>query len=220
MFEGKKRMYNQRSLPWMIAALWVLGWASGCKPAADGAVSATANYNSLNAIADGALQAVIEIPAGTNHKMEYDPQAGAFLNDRLNEQERVIDFLPYPGNYGFIAGTLLDKAQGGDGDPLDVLVIAEAMPTGTVVRVVPIAALLLKDKGELDTKIIAIPADENLQVLKAKNFIDFMLRYDQAKLIIEQWFMAYKGQGAMEFLRWEDDRYAWSEVKKWTLKQE
>ena len=204
----------------MIAALWVLGWASGCKPAADGAVSATANYNSLNAIADGALQAVIEIPAGTNHKMEYDPQAGAFLNDRLNEQERVIDFLPYPGNYGFIAGTLLDKAQGGDGDPLDVLVIAEAMPTGTVVRVVPIAALLLKDKGELDTKIIAIPADENLQVLKAKNFIDFMLRYDQAKLIIEQWFMAYKGQGAMEFLRWEDDRYAWSEVKKWTLKQE
>lgn len=204
----------------MIAALWVLGWASGCKPAADGAVSATANYNSLNAIDDGALQAVIEIPAGTNHKMEYDPQAGAFLNDRLNEQERVIDFLPYPGNYGFIAGTLLDKAQGGDGDPLDVLVIAEAMPTGTVVRVVPIAALLLKDKGELDTKIIAIPADENLQVLKAKNFIDFMLRYDQAKLIIEQWFMAYKGQGAMEFLRWEDDRYAWSEVKKWTLKQE
>ena len=204
----------------MIAALWVLGWASGCKPAADGAVSATANYNSLNAIADGALQAVIEIPAGTNHKMEYDPQAGAFLNDRLNEQERVIDFLPYPGNYGFIAGTLLDKAQGGDGDPLDVLVIAEAMPTGTMVRVVPIAALLLKDKGELDTKIIAIPADENLQVLKAKNFIDFMLRYDQAKLIIEQWFMAYKGQGAMEFLRWEDDRYAWSEVKKWTLKQE
>lgn len=204
----------------MIAALWVLGWASGCKPSADGAISATANYNGLNAIADGALQAVIEIPAGTNHKMEYDPQAGAFLNDRLNEQERVIDFLPYPGNYGFIAGTLLDKAQGGDGDPLDVLVIAEAMPTGTVVRVVPIAALLLKDKGELDTKIIAIPADENLQVLKAKNFIDFMLRYDQAKLIIEQWFMAYKGQGAMEFLRWEDDRYAWSEVKKWTLKQE
>ena len=204
----------------MIAALWVLGWASGCKPAADGAVSATANYNGLNAIDDGALQAVIEIPAGTNHKIEYDPQAGAFLNDRLNEQERVIDFLPYPGNYGFIAGTLLDKAQGGDGDPLDVLVIAEAMPTGTVVRVVPIAALLLKDKGELDTKIIAIPADENLQVLKAKNFIDFMLRYDQAKLIIEQWFMAYKGQGAMEFLRWEDDRYAWSEVKKWTLKQE
>lgn len=204
----------------MIAALWVLGWASGCKPAADGAISATADYNGLNAIADGALQAVIEIPAGTNHKIEYDPQAGAFLNDRLNEQERVIDFLPYPGNYGFIAGTLLDKAQGGDGDPLDVLVIAEAMPTGTVVRVVPIAALLLKDKGELDTKIIAIPADENIQVLKAKNFIDFMLRYDQAKLIIEQWFMAYKGQGAMEFLRWEDDRYAWSEVKKWTLKQE
>lgn len=204
----------------MIAALWVLGWASGCKPSVDGAISATADYNGLNAIVDSALQAVIEIPAGTNHKIEYDSQAGAFLNDRLNEQERVIDFLPYPGNYGFIAGTLLDKAQGGDGDPLDVLVIAEAMPTGTVVRVMPIAALLLKDKGELDTKIIAIPADENLQVLKAKNFIDFMLRYDQAKLIIEQWFMAYKGQGAMEFLRWEDDRYAWSEVKKWTLKQE
>ena len=82
----------------------------------------------------------------------------------------------------------------------------------------PIGVLLLKDRGEEDTKIIAIPAEEGLQVLKAKNFIDFMLRYDQARLIIEQWFMAYKGLGTMEFIRWEDDRYAWSEVKKWMVK--
>lgn len=202
-----------------IVLLIVISIAVGCRrDAASTDIRPDVDLQALPAFDGKALNVVVEIPAGTNHKFEYDAAADKFFNDSIDGQTRIIDFLPYPGNYGFIAGTLMEKSRGGDGDPLDVLLIAESMPTGAVVKALPIGALLLKDRGEEDTKIIAVPADESLRVMKAQNFIDFMLRYDQAKLIIEQWFMAYKGAGVTEFIRWEDEQYALREVNKWVKK--
>ncbi|MBC6992998.1 inorganic diphosphatase [Neolewinella lacunae] len=171
----------------------------------------------VSAMDGDALNVIIEIPAGTNHKIEYDSETG-FSNDTLEGGiTRVINFLPYPGNYGFVPSTLMDRAQGGDGDPLDVLVICESLATGSRIAVKPIATLLLLDRGEIDTKIIAVPADTNLRVFKVDNFLDFALENDAAKSIIESWFLNYKGPRVTELLRWEDEMYAWREVRKWTL---
>lgn len=161
------------------------------------------------------LQAVIEIPAGTNHKIEYDYASGEFLNDQLDGKDRVIDFLPYPGNYGFIPSTLMEEERGGDGDALDVLVIGESVPTGTVLDVIPIGALMLRDRNEIDTKLIAVPADPTKRVIKAQDFMSFALHYDAARRIIEDWFQNYKGAAGVEILRWEDEHYAQREVEKW-----
>ena len=103
------------------------------------------------------LQAVVEIPAGTNKKIEYNTRSMLFEIDKKNGVDRIIDFLPYPGNYGFIPSTYSDPDKGGDADALDVLVIAENMPTGTIVEILPIGVLKLIDNQELDYKIIAIP---------------------------------------------------------------
>lgn len=169
------------------------------------------------AIADQHINVVVEIPAGSNHKIEYDTENG-FVNDKnADGSTRVINFLPYPGNYGFIPGTLMDSLRGGDGDPLDVLVISESAATGSLIPVKPIGALLLKDDGETDTKIIAIPADERLQIVAAKDFLDFAINYDAARKIIEDWFLNYKGPGRTEMIRWEDEFYAWEEVRKWKV---
>ncbi len=170
---------------------------------------------SLPSIDGDVLNVVVEIPAGTNHKIEYRPGAG-YRNDTLPDgAERIINFLPYPGNYGFVPSTLMDKQRGGDGDALDVLVIGESVPTGTQLRVYPIAALLLRDRGEIDTKIIAVPADPSAQVYRARSFLDFSLGNDAAKRIIETWFLNYKGPNVTELLRWEDEAYAWREVRRW-----
>ncbi|MEL6142834.1 MAG: inorganic diphosphatase [Bacteroidota bacterium] len=172
-------------------------------------------------ISDDHLNMIVEIPAGTNHKIEYDYGNEAFLNDKnADGSTRVINFLPYPGNYGFIPGTLMDTLRGGDGDALDVLVIAESAPTGSRIPVKPIAALLLRDRGEIDTKIIAVPADPTRQVLAAKDFLDFAINYDAARNIIESWFLNYKGPGQTELIRWEDENYAWDEVRKWKIDEE
>jgi len=177
---------------------------------------ASVDYYQLPAFTDQGVNAVVEIPAGTNHKIEFDLQSGAFQADSLRGGGRVIDFLPYPGNYGFIPSTYLDPRQGGDGDPLDVLVIGESRPTGAVLQVRPIGALRLSDEGEIDTKIIAVPADSSKRVIQANNFQEFLIEYDAARRIIEEWFISYKGMGATELLGWEDESFALEEIRKWT----
>lgn len=173
-----------------------------------------ADYTQLQATAEQGINAVVEIPAGTNHKIEYID--GRFVNDQEDGADRVIDFLPYPGNYGYIPGTKMEKSKGGDGDALDVLVLAESVPTGTVIQIKPIAALVLKDGGELDTKIIGVPIDSSLQVMKVTSFTQLMTQYNMAQTIIKDWFLNYKGLGEMEFVSWQNERYAEEEIKKWS----
>lgn len=161
------------------------------------------------------VHAVIEIPAGTNHKIEYQKESQHFANDQIDGQDRIINFLPYPANYGFIPSTEMELARGGDGDALDILVLCESVPTGTVLETRVIASLLLRDNQEIDTKIIAVPVDPALQVFQIDNFQDFLLHQDAARRIIEEWFLHYKGLNQVELIRWEDDQYALQEIERW-----
>lgn len=190
---------------------------SSCSSDQNGAYKRVSNPYEVATINDQHINVVVEIPAGSSHKIEYDADEG-FINDKNEDgSTRIIQFLPYPGNYGFIPGTLMDTMRGGDGDALDVLVIAESAPTGSLIPVKPIGALLLRDRGEIDTKLIAIPADERQQILPATDFLDFAINYDPARQIIETWFLNYKGRDQVEIIRWEDEHYAWEEVRKWKV---
>lgn len=175
------------------------------------------NYQ-LPAIEDNVVNVIVEIPAGTNTKIEYDVTSGTFEPDQVDGKDRVVAFLPYPGNYGFIPSTLMNEEQGGDGDALDILVIGTSQPTGSVIKAKPVGTLVLKDNGELDTKIIAVPAKQEDRTLLADNFLELMLEHDPAKRIIEEWFLNYKGAGQMELIRWEDENYALQEIDKWAVK--
>lgn len=112
--------------------------------------------------ADGVVQAVIEIPAGSSDKREYDPATKTYPVSLRNDLPRRIKYLPYPANYGFIPGTVAAKSEGGDGDALDVFVLCAALPTGTVLAIEPIGIIELLDAGERDDKVIALPMDRSL----------------------------------------------------------
>ena len=176
------------------------------------------NYSNINTYStDGYLQMIIEIPAGTNKKIEYDYISDSFKPNLINKSERIIDFLPYPGNYGFIPSTELSIDNGGDGDALDILLISRSLQTGTVISVIPIGALVLEDSGEIDTKIIAVPFEENMRIINAASFDEFSKNYKTAKEIIELWFLNYKGAGIVQFIKWEDENNALKEINKWML---
>ncbi len=198
----------------LVAAVMVANCEMGPDPEVDPA-SLTMDPYTLPSIDGEALNVVVEIPAGTNHKIEYHPGEGYVNDTLLTGEDRIIQFLPYPGNYGFVPSTLMTRERGGDGDALDVLVIGESVATGTQLRARPIGALLLRDRGEIDTKIIAVPADSAARVLPVTTFLDFSLGNDAAKQIIETWFLNYKGRNQTELLRWEDESYAWREVRRW-----
>lgn len=180
--------------------------------------SPSKDTQTLPVFAAKGINMVVEIPAGTNHKIEINKETGEFENDKIDGKTRIINFLPYPGNYGFIPSTHMDEARGGDGDALDVLMIGETVSTGTIVAIQPIGVLLLKDNGELDTKLIAIPADSSKVVMQAYNFTEFSVQQSAAKKMIEDWFLNYKGPGEMELLGWRDEIYALEEIKKWQVR--
>lgn len=177
-------------------------------------------FESIDAITENGINAVIEIPAGTNHKAEYNYDSGDFEVEIRNGKKRVVDFVPYVGNYGFIPSTYMDPKIGGDGDALDILVIAESVPSGTVMEVIPIATLELIDGDEIDTKLVGIPVDTTLRVMDATDFMTFTVKYNAAQQIIQNWFLNYKGPGITEMKGWKDERYAMSQVKKWLVEKE
>jgi len=144
---------------------------------------------------DGTINAIIEIPAGTLEKFELNKSSGKIERDSTNGKPRTIDYLGYPANYGLIPQTLLSKQEGGDGDPLDVLVLGPSATRGEVVECKLIGVLRLKDRGEQDDKLIAVA---NGSLMHGVSNIDGITsEYEGALEIIEIWFTNYKGPGKM-----------------------
>lgn len=167
---------------------------------------------------DHILNAVVEIPAGTNKKYEYNIENQSFEIDKKDGVERVIQYLPYIGNYGYIPSTYSNPTKGGDGDALDVLILSESKPTGTIVKIVPIALLKLIDDGELDYKVIAVPYEKTDQIIKATTFNTFSKRYPEIQQIIETWFLNYNKADSAVIEGWGNEVDAMEEVHK-NLKQ-
>ena len=51
----------------------------------------------------------------------------------------------------------MDTDRGGGGDALHILLLSEHLATGTIIEVLPIGVLALKDHGENDSAIITVP---------------------------------------------------------------
>jgi inorganic pyrophosphatase len=96
-------------------------------------------------------EVVIEIPRGSRNKYEVDHETGRVHLDRV-----LFTPFVYPVDYGYF-----DKTLGGDGDPLDALVLLEfPVFPGVVVDVRPVAVLPMEDDGGIDEKLVCVPAKD------------------------------------------------------------
>ena len=111
---------------------------------------------------DGFVNALIEIPAGTLEKWEFDKSSKRIEFELIDNKPRIIKYIGYPGNYGMIPGTLVSKEKGGDGDPLDIIVLGPPADRGQVLKCKIIGILYLLDNGEQDDKLIAVSQDSPL----------------------------------------------------------
>jgi inorganic pyrophosphatase len=142
-------------------------------------------------------QALIEIPAGTTDKWEVNHISGHIEWEFKNNKPRKISFLPYPGNYGFIPQTILDKNDGGDGDPLDVIVLGSSVSRATTQDIKIIGAIKLLDEGEHDDKIIAVPTDGVFSSINSLE--EMMFKFPGSIQIIRFWFEGYD-QRTIQFM--------------------
>ena len=161
---------------------------------------------------NGHLTAVIEIPAGTNDKFEYNYELKKFTQEIKDGKPRVVKFLPYVGSYGFIPGTFMDPSIGGDGDALDILIIGESIKQGEIIEIKPIATLKLLDGGEEDHKVIGVPVNAKLNTT---NINDYTSLSEPIKEIIKTWFTNYKGPNKMQFQGWIGTDSTVIEINKW-----
>lgn len=100
---------------------------------------------------NGEINVVIEIPTGSNHKIEWDRERACFMLDRVEPRA-----FAKPCNYGFIPQTIDE-----DGDELDVLMITDhPLTTGIWAKAKVLGVMKFVDDGEVDDKIICVPADD------------------------------------------------------------
>jgi len=97
------------------------------------------------------LNALIEVPRGSNVKYELDKPTGLIRVDRT-----LFSSVFYPANYGLFPRTYYD-----DHDPLDVLVLSqEPVVPLSIMRVKPIGLMKMIDQGLPDDKVIAVHYDD------------------------------------------------------------
>ena len=100
---------------------------------------------------NGEINVVVEIPTGSNHKIEWDRENACFMLDRVEPMA-----FAKPCNYGFIPQTLDE-----DGDELDALIITDQpLTTGIYLTAKVLGVMKFVDDGEVDDKIICVPADD------------------------------------------------------------
>lgn len=141
----------------------------------------------------GVINTVIEIPKWSTLKIEWNRELACFELDRVEPS-----IFAKPVNYGFIPQTLDE-----DGDELDVLVLTnDPIPTGVYLKAKVIGVLNFEDDGEMDHKIIAVPADDRNTGDAVKDIDDL---HGQWKQKIEHHFNHYKDlkkPGSTKVLGW------------------
>lgn len=161
---------------------------------------------------EGLYYMVVEIPAGTVEKWQTTEDKGELYHEIKNGSPRMVEFLPYPGNYGFIPQTHYDKASGGDGDPLDVILLAPSVERGSTPDIKILGALKFLDKGEADDKLIAV--DPEGPFSDANDLSELMTLHPGAVEVVKTWFESYKKPGKMMFMGYSNQEEAIQTIEK------
>jgi inorganic pyrophosphatase len=141
----------------------------------------------------GEINTVIEIPKGSSLKVEWDRKRAAFMLDRV---EPAI--FAKPVNYGFIPGTIDE-----DGDELDTLVVTdEPIPTGVWLKARIVGILNFEDDGEMDYKVVCVPADDRNTGDSINNLDDLGERWQQQIVHHFTHYKDLKKPGSTKVLGW------------------
>jgi inorganic pyrophosphatase len=143
------------------------------------------------------VEVVVEIPAGSRNKYEFDESTGVFRLDRVLSSAVYYNF-----DYGFAEGTRAD-----DGDHSDVLLlIDEPTFTGCRVWTRPVGGLAMRDEHGDDFKVLSVAVGDPLYA-----HVESLDDVSPHRLVeIEHFFETYKllENKSVDVLGWRDRRTA------------
>jgi inorganic pyrophosphatase len=139
---------------------------------------------------EGLLQVIIETPKGCRNKYSFDPKQQIFIL-----KSALPTGMVFPYDFGFVPCTI-----GGDGDPLDVLVLMdEPAFTGCALLARVIGVIegeqIAKDKTTRNDRLVAVAETAHMysELKKLKDVPEQTLRE------IEQFFVNYNQLRGKEF---------------------
>ena len=151
----------------------------------------------------GVVRMVVEIPRDSSNKYEYDSSLGLFRLSRA-----LYSPMHYPGDYGFIPGTIAE-----DGETLDVLcLVTNPSFPGCLCEIRPVAVLDMLDGEDVDHKILGVPnRDPRYASIQSLTDVD---RHVQREL--EHFFEIYKDlEGhSMKMRGWSDNAEAHAVIQE------
>jgi inorganic pyrophosphatase len=142
--------------------------------------------------ANGDITAVVETTRGSRTKLDYDTKQRCFVVSKV-----LPEGMSFPFDFGFIPST-----KGGDGDPLDViLLLDESVPSGTVVpaRLIGVIEAKQTDKGgkaEENDRLLAVGSSSVLyeKVRKLSDLPNAVIEQ------IEEFFVTYNRLEGKKFV--------------------
>ncbi len=98
------------------------------------------------------VNGLVEVNAGSINKYEFITETGHLKLDRVG-----YSTLSYPGAYG-----LIPQTWDHDNDMLDFIIanVTETLVPGSLVELRVIGIMKFEDGGEIDDKVICVPADD------------------------------------------------------------
>jgi inorganic pyrophosphatase len=150
------------------------------------------------------VHVVVEASRGMTAKCKYDPRRALFVLGKP-----LPHGLVYPFDWGFIPGT-----KGGDGDPLDALILHDAAcPVGCLVECKPIAVLEIEqqEKGkrkQRNDRFLLIPVEDKT--------VKKDILTGQLKRELEKFFegVVLHDTKTLNFLGWKDGAAAMRAIKR------
>ena len=135
-------------------------------------------------------RAIIETPRGKRNKFDYDPELDLFVLGGLLPEGMV-----FPFDFGFVPGTL-----GGDGDPMDILVLMDAPAhVGCLldVRIIGVINAQQSQDGEKETNDRLIGVAIHSYDHEQMESIDDLHKSFLSQL--EEFFVSYNKQRGKKF---------------------
>lgn len=163
------------------------------------------------------VHAMIECPAGTSIKRTYDEKAKKMVpHKNADGTVKRHAHLPYPANYGFVPGTVVKTAKGGDGGPLDILVLCETVPMGAVLDVDVIGILRISDEDvPTDDILLAVPRDNDLRCMDVKHVKDLP---DGVLSMLKTWVVKHNTEKRVWIRSVKGPKAGMKAIRRWRVK--
>lgn len=147
---------------------------------------------------DLTINVVVENPAGTSEKWAVQEDGSLVWERGRHGEQRLTNYLPWPANGGMIPRTYLDPELGGDGEPLDVLVLGQSVERGRVIRAVVIGTIRIRETLGRDDKILAVLTGSVFE--DVTDIDDLDTRFPGVLQILSTYYQNYVEPGARQTL--------------------